>query len=328
MRIITAKTRGGPEVLSIAEAETPTPSAQQVLIKVHAAGLNRADLMQREGKYPPPPGAPEHPGLEVAGEIVACGADVSEFAVGQRVCALLTGGGYAEHCIADVGQVLPIPDEMDFVHAAALPEACFTVWTNVYEIANLSAGESLLVHGGTSGIGVMAIQIATARGHIAFATAGSKEKVAFCEQLGAHRAINYRDQDFVAVTREATHGAGVNVILDMIGGSYLSRNLDALAIDGRLVMIATQGGTKGELDVLKIMQRRLRVTGSTLRSRSIAFKRHIRDQLRTHVWPDIELGKIRPIVDRVFDFEAAAEAHAYMERGSHIGKIVLRVRAS
>jgi putative PIG3 family NAD(P)H quinone oxidoreductase len=325
MRIVTATTPGGPEVLVVREAETPRPLNTQVLIKVHAAGLNRADLLQRQGKYPPPSGAPDHPGLEVAGEVVECGANVTEFTVGQKVCALLAGGGYAEYCVADAGQVLAIPENMSFVDAAALPEACFTVWTNVFEIGGLAQGESLLVHGGTSGIGVMAIQIAVARGHATFATAGSLEKVRYCEELGARKAINYRDEDFVTVTKSLTDGVGVNVILDMIGGNYLQRNVETLANEGRLVMIATQSGTRGELDVLKVMQRRLHITGSTLRGRSAQFKRHVRDQLLSHVWPFVESGKIRPVVDRAFQFEEAVDAHAYMERGGHIGKIVLRV---
>ena len=325
MKIISITSPGAPEVLAIREAQGPKPSATQVLIKVHAAGLNRADLLQRQGKYPPPPGAPEHPGMEVAGEITECGAEVREFAVGQRVCALVPGGGYAEFCAADAGQVLAIPQGMSFVDAAALPEACFTVWTNVFEIAGLAPGESLLVHGGSSGIGVMAIQIANVRGHRIFTTAGSPEKVRFCEELGAFIAINYREEDFVAVINGATGGTGVNVIFDMIGGSYLKRNVDALATDGRLVMIATQGGVRGELDVLKVMQRRLHVTGSALRGRSSEFKRHIRDQLLTYVWPFVANGKIRAVVDRVFDFEKAADAHAYMEQGGHIGKIILRM---
>ena len=325
MKIISITTPGGPEVLKVAETDTPKPSSSQVLIKIQAAGLNRADLLQRQGKYPPPPGAPEHPGLEVAGEIVACGADVREFFMGQRVCALVAGGGYAEFCAADAGQVLPIPEGMAFVDAAALPEACFTVWANVFEIAGLSPGETLLVHGGSSGIGVMAIQIAKFRGHEIFTTAGSSEKVRFCEQLGARRAINYREEDFVAVVNAETGGAGVNVIFDMIGGSYLKRNVDTLAVDGRLVMIATQGGARGELDVVKVMQRRLRITGSALRSRSNQFKRHIRDELVEHVWPSVCSGKIKAVVDRVFSFEQAADAHAYMEQGGHIGKIVLRL---
>jgi NADPH:quinone reductase len=325
MRIVTATTPGGPEVLAIREAQSPKPSATQVLIKVHAAGLNRADLLQRRGKYPPPPGAPEHPGLEIAGEVVECGAEVQEFRAGQRVCALVSGGGYAEFCTADAGQVLALPSGMSFVDAASFPEACFTVWTNVFAIAGLATGETLLVHGGSSGIGVMAIQIASARGHRIFTTVGSSEKVRFCEALGAYKAINYREEDFVTVVNDATGGTGVNVIFDMIGGSYLQRNVDSLAIDGRLVMIATQGGVRGELDVLKVMQRRLHVTGSALRGRSPQFKRHIRDELLTHVWPFIASGKIRAVVDRVFEFEKAADAHAYMEQGGHIGKIVLRL---
>jgi NADPH2:quinone reductase len=328
MKIISITSPGGPDALALTQAEIPGPLANEVLIKVHAAGLNRADLLQRQGKYPPPPGAPEYPGLEVAGEVIQCGANVQEFQVGERVCALLAGGGYAEYCVVDAGQVLPIPPHLTFLEAASLPEACFTVWTNVFAIAQLSAGERLLVHGGTSGIGVMAIQMAHALGHEVFATAGSPQKVRVCEQLGAKLGINYRAADFVPTIREATAGAGVNVILDMIGGSYLQRNVDALAVDGRLVIIATQGGTRGELDVAKVMQRRVRVTGSTLRGRSPEFKRKIRDDLLAHVWPQIDKGQIRPVVDQVFAFEKAADAHDYMERGGHIGKIVLRLSGS
>ena len=253
------------------------------------------------------------------------GAAVSDFKPGDAVCALLQGGGYAEYCATNAGQVLPIPDALNFVEAASLPEAYFTVWSNVFEFGRLQPGETLLVHGGSSGIGVAAIQLAKARGHKVFTTAGTDDKCRFCEELGAYKAINYRTEDFVTVLASQTEGTGVNVVLDMVGGDYVSRNLQALAAEGRLVMIATQGGVKGEIDVLRIMQRRLVVTGSTLRARSSAFKRQIRVKLAQHVWPLIANGVIRPVVDKVFSFDRAADAHAYMESGVHKGKIVLVV---
>jgi NADPH:quinone reductase len=323
MRVVDVAFPGGPEALVVADRPTPAVGDHEVLIKVAAAGLNRADILQRRGHYPSPPGAPTHPGLEVAGVVVQVGAAVRGVGVDDRVCALLQGGGYSEYCAVDVGQVLPIPGPLDMIEAASLPEAYFTVWSNVFEFGRLQPGESLLAHGGASGIGVAAIQLAAARGHRVFTTAGSDEKCRFCEGLGATRAINYRSQDFVEVIAAETGGKGVNVILDMIGGGYVARNLQALATEGRLVMIATQGGAKGEVDVLRIMQQRLVVTGSTLRARSSDFKRAIRDQLATHVWPLIASGRIRPIVDTVFPFERAGDAHAYMESGAHKGKIVL-----
>ena len=323
MRVIEVSSPGGPDALTLADRPAPSVGDNEVLIKVAAAGLNRADILQRRGHYPSPPGAPPNPGLEAAGVVAQVGAAVREFTVGDRVCALLPGGGYSEYCAVNVGQVLPIPGSLDMIEAASLPEAYFTVWSNVFEFGRLQPGESLLVHGGSSGIGVAAIQLAAARGHAVFTTAGSDEKRRFCEGLGAQRAIDYKSEDFVAVLAAETGGQGVNVILDMIGGGYVARNLQALATEGRLVMIATQGGVKGEIDVLRIMQRRLVVTGSTLRARSSDFKRAIRDQLATHVWPLVATGRIRPIVDKVFPFERASDAHAYMESGAHKGKIVL-----
>ncbi|MDY0066043.1 MAG: NAD(P)H-quinone oxidoreductase [Steroidobacteraceae bacterium] len=325
MKAIDVARAGGPEVLEIVRRPTPTPAEEEVLIEVAAAGLNRADILQRRGHYPSPPGAPSNPGLEVAGTVVAMGGAVREFQIGDKVCALLQGGGYSQFTAVNAGQVLPIPDGLSMVEAAALPEACFTVWSNVFEFGRLAPGETLLVHGGASGIGVCAIQLAAARGHTVFATAGSEDKRRFCEQLGAKRAINYREEDFVAVLAEQTNGAGVDVVLDMVGGSYLARNLQSLAVQGRLVMIAAQGGAKGEVDVLRIMQRRLVVTGSTLRARSSQFKREIRDKLLQHVWPLFADGTIRPVVDKVLPFERAAEAHAYMESGAHKGKIILQL---
>jgi len=323
MRIIDVSRPGGPEVLEIAQRDVPRIAKTEVLIKVAAAGLNRADLLQRRGRYPPPPDAPAYPGLEVAGTIVQAGEAASELHPGDRVCALLAGGGYAEYVAVDEAQVLPIPGALTFIEAASLPEAYFTVWANVFEIAALKAGESLLVHGGSSGIGVAAIQLARALGHDVFATAGSEEKCRFCESLGATRAIDYKQQDFVSEIAALTKTRGVDVVLDMVGGSYLARNVQVLAMDGRLVVIATQGGTTGELDIRAVMQRRLRITGSLLRPRSIEFKRRIKERLAEQVWPLIAAGKVRPIVDRVFGFHEAPAAHAYMESGVHKGKIVL-----
>jgi len=279
MRVIDVPQPGGPEALALTERPVPQSAQGEVLIEVAAAGVNRADVLQRRGLYPSPPGAPSNPGLEVAGTIVAVGAGVAEFKVGDAVCALLQGGGYAEYCSVDAGQVLPIPGALDMIEAASLPEAMFTVWSNVFGFGRLQPGETLLVHGGSSGIGVTAIQLAAALGHTVFATAGSAEKCRFCESLGARRAIDYKSEDFVAAIAAATAGRGVDVVLDMVGGSYLSRNLQALATEGRLVMIATQGGVKGEIDVLRIMQQRLVITGSTLRPRPAQFKRALRDQL-------------------------------------------------
>ncbi|HKS58111.1 MAG TPA: NAD(P)H-quinone oxidoreductase [Steroidobacteraceae bacterium] len=323
MKVIEVPQPGGPEALVIGERPVPQPAPGEVLIEVAAAGLNRADILQRRGFYPSPPGAPPYPGLEVAGTIAAVGANVTEFKVGDAVCALLQGGGYAEFCSVDAGQVLPIPGALDSVEAASLPEAMFTVWSNVFGFGRLQPGETLLVHGGTSGIGVAAIQLAVALGHTVFATAGSADKCRFCESLGARRAIDYKSEDFVAEIGKATDGRGVDVVLDMVGGSYVPRNLQVLATEGRLVMIATQGGAKGEIDVLRIMQQRLVITGSTLRPRPIAFKRAIRDQLLAKVWPLIAAGRIRPIVDSVFALAQAPQAHARMESSEHIGKIIL-----
>ncbi|HEX4973022.1 MAG TPA: NAD(P)H-quinone oxidoreductase [Steroidobacteraceae bacterium] len=323
MKVIDVPQPGGPEALVLVERPVPQPAPGEVLIEVAAAGLNRADILQRRGLYPTPPGAPSHPGLEVAGTIAAMGADVTEFKVGDAVCALLQGGGYAEYCCVDAGQVLPIPGSLDMIEAASLPEAMFTVWSNVFGFGRLQPGESLLVHGGSSGIGVAAIQLAAALGHTVFATAGSADKCRFCESLGARRAIDYKSEDFVAEIARQTDGRGVNVVFDMVGGSYVPRNLQVLATEGRLVIIATQGGVKGEIDVLRIMLQRLVITGSTLRPRSVEFKRAIRDQLLEKVWPLIAAGRVRPIVDSVFALAEASKAHARMESSEHKGKIIL-----
>jgi len=325
MRLIDVPAPGGPEALVLAQRPVPCPGEDEVLIKVAAAGLNRADLLQRRGQYPSPPGAPSNPGLEVAGTVVEVGREVREFKTGDAVCALLQGGGYSEYCVVNAAQVLTVPGSLSMVEAASLPEAYFTVWSNVFGFGRLQPGERLLVHGGASGIGVTAIQLATALDSIVYATAGSDEKCRFCEQLGAQHAINYQAQDFVSEIATATHRNGVNVVLDMVGGSYLARNLQVLAPDGRLVMIATQGGLKGEVDVLRVMQHRLTITGSTLRPRPVEFKRQIKDQLLQHAWPLLANGKLKPVVDKVFGFEQAAQAHAYMENGAHQGKIILEL---
>lgn len=309
----------------VAQRPTPAPKDSEVLIKIAAAGVNRADVLQRKGHYPPPPGAPAYPGLEAAGVVAEVGSAVTEFKVGDKVCALLQGGGYAEYCAVDAGQVLPVPGSLSMIEAASLPEAYFTVWSNVFGFGRLQPGETLLVHGGSSGIGVAAIQLANALGHTVLTTAGSDEKCRFCEQLGAKRAINYKTEDFVEVVAEQTSKKGVDVLLDMIGGSYLAKNVASLATEGRLVVIATQGGAKGEVDLLRILQRRLIVTGSALRSRDVQFKRAVKARLLEVVWPLLASGGIKPIVDKVFDLANAGGAHAYMESSHHRGKIVLEV---
>jgi putative PIG3 family NAD(P)H quinone oxidoreductase len=300
----------------------------EVLVEVHAAGVNRPDLMQRQGKYPPPPGAPDIPGLEISGTILEVGAvlegETSRWAPGDLVCALVAGGGYAERVAVPGRQCLPVPAGLDPVMAAAIPETYFTVWTNVFERGKLATGESLLVHGGTSGIGTTAIQLARAFGASVYATAGSAEKCAACETLGA-RAINYKTTDFVEAIAERTGGRGVNVILDIIGGDYLERNLKALAVDGRLIQIGLQGGAKSAIDLRTIMQRRLTLTGSTLRPRSVAEKAAIARELEQHVWPLLSSGIVAPIIDRTVPLENAAEAHRLLESGEVVGKIVLTV---
>lgn len=325
MKIVDVPQPGGPEALVVAQRPTPAPKDSEVLIKVAAAGVNRADVLQRKGHYPSPPGAPAYPGLEAAGVVAEVGSAVTEFKVGDKVCALLQGGGYAEYCAVDAGQVLPVPGSLSMIEAASLPEAYFTVRSNVFGFGRLQPGETLLVHGGSSGIGVAAIQLANALGHTVLTTAGSDEKCRFCEQLGAKRAINYKTEDFVEIVAEQTSKKGVDVLLDMIGGSYLAKNLASLATEGRLVVIATQGGAKGEVDLLRILQRRLIVTGSALRSRDVQFKRAVKAKLLEVVWPLLARGVIRPIVDKVFQLENANGAHAYMESGEHRGKIVLEV---
>ena len=314
---------GGPEVLRAVDRPIPQPGPGEVLIRVAAAGVNRPDVMQRAGAYPPPPGASDLPGLEVAGVIERVGNGVTEWRGGDAVCALVAGGGYAEYCVAPAPQCLPVPRGLDMASAAAIPETFFTVWTNVFERGALQAGESALIHGGSSGIGTTAIQLASARGSRVFATAGSDAKCRACEQLGADRAINYKQEDFVEAIKSATGGRGVDLILDIVGAPYLDKNLRALAIDGRLVQIGLMGGSEAPLDLRRILRRRLTVTGSTLRPRSVEEKGAIADALRRHVWPLLESGRVKPVIDRTLPLRDAAEAHRIMESSEHIGKIVL-----
>lgn len=326
MRAIEITQPGKPEVLQLCERPTPALRSGEVLIKVHAAGINRPDVLQRMGKYPVPPGASSLPGLEVAGEIVDGDLEGSDFKKGDLVCALVQGGGYAEYCAAPLEQCLPVPEGLSALEAATLPETYFTVWSNVFDRARLSEGESLLVQGGSSGIGVTAIQLAKALGHRVFATAGSADKCRAVEALGGDRGINYRDEDFVAVVKELTNGKGVDVILDMVAGDYVAREIDCLADDGRLVVIALLGGARADVDMGQVLRRRLHITGSTLRPRPVEFKAAIAQQLREHVWPLFAQGKIKPVIHQVFPMEQAAEAHALMESSTHVGKIVLQVQ--
>jgi putative PIG3 family NAD(P)H quinone oxidoreductase len=322
-RVVEIARPGPPDVLTPGRRPVEPPGSGEVLVRVAAAGVNRPDVMQRRGQYPPPPGASDIPGLEVAGEVVAVGAGVDAWRVGDAVCALVAGGGYSEYCPAPALQCLPVPRGLTPVQAAALPETFFTVWTNVFERGRLAAGETLLVHGGTSGIGTAAIGLARAFGARAFATAGTAEKCAACLRLGAELAVNYREQDFVAVVKERTSGRGVDVVLDMVAGDYVPRNLECLAMDGRLVIIAVQGGTMATVNVLPLMQRRLTVTGSTLRPRTVAEKGAIARALRASVWPLLESGQVAPVVHATFPLGEAAAAHRLMESGAHVGKIVL-----
>ena len=325
MTAIEISEPGEPEVLKAGSRPVPEPGEGEVLIKVAAAGVNRPDVAQRKGLYPPPPGAPDIPGLEVAGIVVATGSGVGDWAVGDPVCALVAGGGYAEYCAAPAPQCLPVPAGLSMTEAAAVPETFFTVWTNMMDRAALKKGESILVHGGSSGIGTTAIQIAAAHGATIYVTAGSTDKCLACEDLGAKRAINYKTEDFAEVVKELTGGTGVDVILDMVGASYYERNIASLAVEGRLVQIALQTGSKTDLDLLPIMVRRLTVTGSTLRPRSVEQKAEIARALKDQCWPLIEAGKVRPIMFKTFPLAEAAAAHTLMESSAHIGKIVLEV---
>lgn len=319
---------GGPEKLAPTRRPVPQPAPGEVLIQVAAAGVNRPDCLQRQGSYPPPPGASDLPGLEVAGTVVALGEGVTAWKVGDEVCALLTGGGYAEYCAAPAAQCLPVPAGLTLQQAAAMPETFFTVWSNVFDRARLQPGESLLVHGGASGIGTTAIQLAKALGSRVFATVGGSEKVQPCLDLGAERVINYREEDFVQVIKEVTNNKGVDVILDMVGGDYVQRNLSALAVEGRLVFIAFLRGAKVELNLAPVMMKRLTITGSTLRARPVAHKAPIAQALRETVWPLLASGAIRPLIDRVFPLTEAAAAHALMESNRHVGKLLLQVAPS
>lgn len=324
MKAIVITQPGGPEVLQLAERPKPVMARDEVLIKVIAAGVNRPDVFQRKGNYPPPNGAPtDIPGLEVAGIIAEVGEAVTRWKPGDKVCALVTGGGYAEYCNAPADQCLPIPANLSFPEAASLPETFFTVWSNVFDRGQLQPGQSLLVHGGSSGIGVTAIQMAKALGSTVYVTAGSDEKCSFCEQLGADKAINYKTTDFKDAIKSLTNGTGVNVILDMIGGNYMPGNIDSLAVEGRLVMINAMNGREVQLDLAKVMAKRLIITGSMLRSREVAFKAAIAQNLEQKIWPLLSSGKISPIVYKIFDAGDAAEAHKLMESSAHTGKIVL-----
>src|SRR5438552_11277058 len=314
---------GKPEVLVPTTRPVPRPAAGELLVRVAAAGVNRPDVLQRKGAYNPPPGTSDIPGLEIAGAVVALGDGVAGWQVGDGVTALVAGGGYAEYCVAPAPQCLPVPRGHDLVRAAALPETFFTVWTNVFERGRLQPGESLLVHGGSSGIGTTAIQLGRAFGSRVFATAGSPEKCAACVKLGADQAIDYRREDFVAAIQAATGGKGVDVILDMVGGDYISRNLACLAVEGRLVQIAFLSGSKQEIDILPLMMKRLTLTGSTLRPRTVAQKGAIAAALKTRVWPLLEAGTVAPVIHATFPLAQAAEAHRLMESSAHIGKIVL-----
>tara|TARA_B110001454_G_scaffold216883_1_gene240968 strand:- start:2260 stop:3267 length:1008 start_codon:yes stop_codon:yes gene_type:complete len=325
MRAVGFDAPGGPDVLSAIRAPIPVPRDDEVLIRVHAAGVNRPDALQRAGKYPPPPGASPLLGLEVSGEVVQLGAEAEPLLLGQNVCALANGGGYAEYVAVPAGQCLPVPDGYDMTEAAALPETLFTVWTNLFERAYAVEDDVVLVHGGTSGIGTMAISLCNLFGVKIIVTCGSEEKCRQALEWGADHVINYRTQDYVEAVREITHGRGCQAILDMVGGQYLPRNLKCLDVEGRHVSIAVLGGTRAEISIPDIMTRRLTLTGSTLRPRSNTFKALVADEIAQHVWPFVEQGKLRPAMDQVFALEDAAKAHARMEAGDHFGKIVLRV---
>lgn len=327
MKQITFDAAGGPEVLQLAEAPLPQPAAGEVLIRVAAAGINRPDVFQRMGAYPPPPGASPVLGLEVSGHIAALGAGVDRWRVGDAVCALTPGGGYAEFCVTPAAHCLPVPAGLSLIEAAALPETCFTVWGNLFQRGRLAAGESVLIHGGASGIGTTAIQLAKALGATVFVTARNAQRCAACVQLGADVAIAYESEDYVQVVREQTAGRGVDVILDMVGGDYVARNLECLAPEGRLVYIATLRGSQVQIDIRTLMAKRITLTGSTLRPQSNAAKAVIAEALREKVWPLIEAGRMRPLIDRQFALADAASAHALMQGNGHIGKIVLRVGA-
>ena len=325
MKVIEISEYGDADVLKLTDRPIPEPASGEVLIRVAAAGLNRADVMQRNGHYPPPPGASDLLGLEVSGTVAATAPDVHDLSVGDEVCALLTGGGYAQYCTAPASSCLPIPKSLNLVESAAVPETFFTVWTNIFMRGKLKKGERLLVHGGTSGIGTTAIQLAKAFGAKVCATAGSDEKCDACVELGADLAVNYREDDFVEKVKTWTNGQGVDVILDIVAGDYLAKNIKSLAVEGRLVIIATQGGLKSEINALPIMMKRLTVTGSTLRPRTVEQKSEIAQELREHAWPLLDNGSIKPVIDSVYPMHQVSDAHRRLDSGTHIGKILLQM---
>jgi NADPH2:quinone reductase len=327
MLVSEIRAPGGPEVLIPGTRPLPLPGPGEVLLRVAAAGVNRPDVFQRKGLYPPPAGASDILGLEVSGEVLMLGEGVSSLSPGDKVCALLAGGGYAEYAVAPEPQCLPVPAGLSMLEAAALPETFFTVWSTVFETGGLQPGETLLVHGGSSGIGTTAIQLASVLGATVYATAGSQEKCRACMALGATLAVNYKEEDFVEVVREANGGRGIDLVLDMVAGSYLERNVSLAAVDGRIVIIAFLGGTRAEMDWRPVMVKRLTITGSTLRPRTVAEKGAIAQALKEHVWPLLESGQVRPVISQVFPLEQAAQAHALMESSEHIGKIVLDLEA-
>ncbi len=324
MKAIEISEPGGPNVLRLVERPEPLPGHQEILIRVAAAGVNRPDVEQRKGTYPPPPGASDIPGLEISGTVAALGPGAAGYAIGDRVCALVAGGGYAEFCSAPVAQCLPVPAGLDFPAAAGLPETFFTVWQNLFDRARFKAGETVLIHGGSSGIGTTAIQLAKAFGAARiFTTAGSDEKGAACRKLGADRAINYKTEDFAAVIKAETGGRGVNVVLDMVAAKYLEKNLGALALEGRLSIIALLGGSEAAINIGQVLRKRLTITGSVLRARTVAEKGAIAARLREHVWPLLAAGTVKPVIDSIMPLAKAADAHARMETSQHIGKIIL-----
>jgi len=325
MKAVIANGVGGPDTLEVSNVDIPEFGENDVLIKVAAAGINRPDIIQRNGLYPPPPGASNILGLEVAGTIEELGKNVSKWNIGDNVCALLSGGGYAEYAVADQGSILPIPDGLDMISAAALPETFFTVWSNVFDRAHIKSGETILVHGGTSGIGTTTIQMAKAKGASVITTSGSDKKCDFCINLGADLAINYKTQNFQEEVMKYTNKKGVDVILDMVAGDYMTGNLKSLALDGRLAIIAVLGGPKVDFNILPIMLKRLTVTGSTLRARSHGFKAAIAENLKTEIWPLIEKNKIKPVIDKIFDIKDIVAAHHYMDSGDHMGKVILKL---
>ena len=325
MKVIEISEYGDADVLKLTDRPIPDPASGEVLIRVAAAGLNRADVMQRNGHYPPPPGASDLLGLEVSGTVAATAPDVHDLSVGDEVCALLVGGGYAQYCTAPASSCLPIPKSLNLVESAAVPETFFTVWTNIFMRGKLKKGERLLVHGGTSGIGTTAIQLANAFGAKVCATAGSDEKCDACVELGADLAINYREDDFVEKVKTWSNGQGVDVILDIVAGDYLAKNIKSLAVEGRLVIIATQGGLKSEINALPIMMKRLTVTGSTLRPRTVEQKSEIAQELREHAWPLLDNGSIKPVIDSIYPMHQVSDAHRRLDSGTHIGKILLQM---